>query len=51
MNNSALYRRYVEMERRIGHMLFTQAKRPVSLEAYIGISISDISSLDRADQQ
>lgn len=49
MNNPVLYRRYVEMERRIGHTLFTQAKRPVSLEAYIGIPISDISSLDWAD--
>ena len=32
-----LYKRYVELEKQIGHTMFTRKKQPIGLEEYIGI--------------
>jgi 3'-phosphoadenosine 5'-phosphosulfate sulfotransferase (PAPS reductase)/FAD synthetase len=37
--NPDLYRRYVELERKIGHTLFMKGKEPISLEEHVGIKI------------
>lgn len=38
--NPELYRRYVELERKIGHTMFMRGKDPVSLEDHVGIQIT-----------
>lgn len=38
--NPALYKKYVEMERKIGHTIFMKGKEPISLEDHVGIKIS-----------
>ncbi|UPK45922.1 phosphoadenosine phosphosulfate reductase family protein [Paenibacillus pabuli] len=40
--NPELYRKYVELERKIGHTMFTKGKNPISLEEHTGISIDDL---------
>ena len=37
--NPELYRKYVELERKIGHTMFTRGKEPISLEEHVGIFI------------
>ncbi|MGG3840792.1 phosphoadenosine phosphosulfate reductase family protein [Paenibacillus thiaminolyticus] len=39
--NSELYRKYVELERRIGHTMFTSGSEPVFLEDYTGIKATE----------
>ncbi|PVZ84224.1 phosphoadenosine phosphosulfate reductase [Serratia sp. S1B] len=38
--NPALYRRYVELERRLGHTLFMKGKQPIWLDDHIGIPVN-----------
>ncbi|MFF2909980.1 phosphoadenosine phosphosulfate reductase family protein [Paenibacillus sp. NPDC057934] len=38
--NPDLYRRYVELEKQIGHTMFMKGKEPISLEDHVGIKIS-----------
>ncbi|WP_342409764.1 phosphoadenosine phosphosulfate reductase family protein [Paenibacillus sp. FSL R10-2778] len=38
--NPDLYRRYVELEKQIGHTMFMKGKVPISLEDHVGIKIS-----------
>jgi len=38
--NPELYRKYVELEKKIGHTIFTKGKEPVYLEDHIGIRCS-----------
>ncbi|TVX92246.1 phosphoadenosine phosphosulfate reductase family protein [Paenibacillus agilis] len=38
--NQELYRTYVELEKQIGHTMFQRKRQPVSLEEYIGVSVS-----------
>lgn len=38
--NPALYRRYVMLERKIGHTMFMKGKKPISLEDHVGIKVS-----------
>lgn len=40
--NPELYRRYVELERQIGHTMFTKGSIPVPLDQYIGIPVTNI---------
>ncbi|HFK7188723.1 TPA: phosphoadenosine phosphosulfate reductase family protein [Serratia odorifera] len=40
--NPELYRRYVELERRIGHTMFMKGKQPVWLDVHIGIPVKNI---------
>lgn len=40
--NPELYRRYVELERRIGHTMFMKGKQPVWMDEYIGIPVQII---------
>lgn len=40
--NPELYRRYVELERRIGHTMFMKGKQPVWIDEYIGIPVQII---------
>lgn len=40
--NPDLYRRYVELEKRIGHTIFMRGKDPVYLEEYTGIRMEDL---------
>ncbi|MGM0971642.1 MAG: phosphoadenosine phosphosulfate reductase family protein [Bacillota bacterium] len=35
-----LYKRYVELEKQIGHTMFMKGKQPISLEEHVGINIS-----------
>lgn len=42
MCNPDLYRRYVELEKRIGHTMFMRGKEPVPLEEYTGILLEDL---------
>ncbi|AIQ31654.1 hypothetical protein P40081_28605 [Paenibacillus sp. FSL P4-0081] len=37
--NPDLYRRYVDLEKQIGHTMFMKGKQPISLEDHIGIKI------------
>ncbi|MDE9446857.1 hypothetical protein KKJ04_14900 [Xenorhabdus bovienii] len=37
--NPELYRRYVELERKIGHTMFTKGGQSIYLDQYIGIGI------------
>jgi len=34
-----LYRKYVELERRIGHTMFMKGKKPIGLEGHVGIPV------------
>lgn len=38
--NPELYKRYVELEKRIGHTMFMRGKEPIGLEEHIGIKCS-----------
>jgi DNA sulfur modification protein DndC len=38
--NPELYKKYVELEKKIGHTIFTRGKEPVYLEDHVGIRIS-----------
>ncbi|WP_274728009.1 phosphoadenosine phosphosulfate reductase family protein [Xenorhabdus bovienii] len=40
--NPELYRRYVELERKIGRTIFTRGAQPIYLDQYIGIPITNI---------
>lgn len=40
--NPGLYREYVELERKIGHTIFTKGKTPIPLEEYTGIKLEDL---------
>jgi DNA sulfur modification protein DndC len=40
VSNPYLYRKYVELERKIGHTLFMKGKTPIPLEEYVGIYIN-----------
>ncbi|MFE8049288.1 phosphoadenosine phosphosulfate reductase domain-containing protein [Brenneria goodwinii] len=42
MHNPELYRRYVALERQIGHTLFMKAGKPIWLDEHIGIPIINI---------
>lgn len=38
--NPELYRKYVELEKKIGHTMFMKDKKPISLEDHIGIKVT-----------
>jgi DNA sulfur modification protein DndC len=38
--NPELYKKYVELEKKIGHTIFTRGKEPVYLEDHVGIKVS-----------
>jgi len=38
--NPELYRKYVELERRIGHTMFCKGKTPIPLDEYVGIPVT-----------
>jgi len=40
--NPELYRKYVELERKIGHTIFTKGKEPVTLEERTGIYLASV---------
>lgn len=42
--NPDLYRRIIELEKKIGHTMFMKNKQPVSLDEYIGIPILNIAA-------
>ncbi|MFE8701117.1 phosphoadenosine phosphosulfate reductase family protein [Cytobacillus sp. FJAT-54145] len=37
-----LYRKYVELEKKIGHTMFMKGKEPISLEDHVGIKVSEL---------
>jgi len=45
--NPDLYRRYVELEKQIGHTMFMRGKEPISLEEHVGIRVCEVNSLAR----
>lgn len=42
IQNPNLYRKYVELEKRIGHTMFMKGKEPVYLEEHTGIKLIDL---------
>lgn len=44
--NPALYKEYVELEKKIGHTMFMKKKEPISLEDYVGVKITAQSFLE-----
>lgn len=42
IQNPNLYRKYVELEKRIGHTMFMKGKEPVYLEEHTGIKLSEL---------
>lgn len=40
--NPDLYREYVELEKRIGHTMFTKGKEPIWLEDHVGIRVVEL---------
>lgn len=38
--NPELFRKYVELEKKIGHTMFTRGKEPVFLEDYVGLRVT-----------
>jgi 3''-phosphoadenosine 5''-phosphosulfate sulfotransferase (PAPS reductase)/FAD synthetase and related enzymes len=45
--NPELYKRYVELEKKIGHTMFTRGKDPISLEDHVGIRVCEVDSRAR----
>lgn len=41
--NPVLYKKYVELENKIGHTIFMKGKTPIPLEDHVGIKASDLS--------
>lgn len=41
--NPELYKRYVELERKIGHTMFTRGAEPITLEERTGIKVGDLN--------
>lgn len=41
IQNPELYQRYVELEKRIGHTMFTRGKEPVNLEEHVGLMVAE----------
>lgn len=37
--NPELYKKYVELERKIGHTMFMKGKEPISLEEHVGVKV------------
>lgn len=41
----ALYKRYVELEKKIGHTMFMKGKEPIYLEDHVGIKVEELEAV------
>ncbi len=39
IHNPDLYKKYIDLEKRIGHTMFMKGKKPIYLKDYIGIRV------------
>lgn len=49
--NPELYRKYVELERRIKHTMFMKDKKPIWLEDFVGIPVVQIDEEEATDEE